>query len=137
MIYPQIVFQVRIRETASLVALADRVGTALRCSFSLSESEFFEGDEALEASCLGLWITLSYDRGIPKGEPRRYRLTGTVQEDLDAEWPLGFSLLSVSEYILGVLRIADSEAWYIPDTQEREEDKRVWPDDEDDDSEEG
>lgn len=69
--------------------------------------------EALQASALGLHITLSHDPSIPEGARRTYVLMGGVRDDIEAEWDIGVPVISISRYILGVLTIADGEGWYI------------------------
>lgn len=120
MSYPQIGFQVRIDERASLLEMGERVEQVLQCRFTphRSGSDSFDYEEILEANCLGLWITLSCDAQIPEGEIRNYCLMGLIRGDLEARWESEPSLLNISEYILGLLKMLDKDEWYIPDLQE-------------------
>jgi hypothetical protein len=93
------------------MAMGERVGKALGCTFAESEDRMFEPGEALEASVLGLHITLSCAPG-QTGE-RTYALIGGVRDDVDAEWDIGMPVISISRYLLGVLTILDAEGWYI------------------------
>lgn len=111
--HPQISFQVRRQSTDALAAVGERVGEALGCTFVESTDKLFEPGEALQASVLGLHITLSHDPAIPDGAPRTYVLIGGVRDDLEAEWDLGVPVVSISRFVLGVLTIADGDGWYI------------------------
>jgi hypothetical protein len=119
MTYPQLSFQVRINSNASLSEIGERVEKALQCQFTLSSSNFFDGDEALEATSLGLWITLSYDPEVSaESGVNNYVLMGLLKGDLDAIWEDNFETISISQYILGVLRKSDKGDWYVPDLKE-------------------
>ena len=59
------------------------------CTFAASGDPLFEPGEALEASVLGLHITLSADPEVPEGKERTYVLMGGVRDDIEAEWALG------------------------------------------------
>lgn len=111
--HPQISFQVRRDSTDTLAAMGKLVGEALGCTFVESTDKLFEPGEALQASALGLHITLSADPSIPEGARRTYALIGGVRDDLEAEWGIGVPVISISRYILGVLTITDGEGWYI------------------------
>ena len=110
---PQISFQVRRRSSETLAAMGERLGNVLGCMFAASTGPLFEPGEALEASVLGLHITLSHDPAIPEGRERTYVLMGGVRDDIEAEWDLEVSVISISGYVLGMLTIADGEGWYI------------------------
>jgi hypothetical protein len=118
MIYPQISFQVRLNEQATLLEVGARVSKALESVFQPSGSKLFEDGEALEATCLGLWITLSHDPEISEGEVRNFVLMGMVKGDLEAQWEINRPNISISQYILGVLSTYDHGGWYIADVQE-------------------
>jgi hypothetical protein len=111
--HPQISFQVRRDASDTLAVMGKRVGEALGCAFAASTDKLFEPGEALQASVLGLHITLSHDPSIPEGAPRTYALIGGVRDDIEAEWSIGVPVISISRYVLGVLTIADGEGWYI------------------------
>jgi hypothetical protein len=111
--HPQISFQVRRDSSDSLAAMGERVGAALGCTFVDSTDKLFEPGEALQASVLGLQVTLSADPSIPEGTTRSYALIGALRDDLEAEWSIGVPVISISRYVLGVLTIADGEGWYI------------------------
>lgn len=116
--HPQISFQVRRRSTETLTAMGERVGNVLGCTFTPSEDKLFEPGEALEASVLGLSVTLSHDPALPEGEERSYALIGSVRGDIEAEWDIGVPVISISRYMLGMLTIADGEGWYIASEEE-------------------
>lgn len=116
MSHKQINFQVRINDSASLREISLRVSQALNCSFTPSEAEEFEGDEALEAELFGLWITLSYSSNSLKGDIRNYRLVGDVPEDINHPW--SDEVINISKYVLGLLTRRDKAGWYIPDDKE-------------------
>lgn len=111
--HPQISFQVRRDSGDTLAAMGERLGEALGCTFVASTDKLFEPGEALQASVLGLHITLSADPSIPDGARRTYVLIGSVRDDIEAEWDIGVPVISISRYVLGVLTIADGEGWYI------------------------
>jgi hypothetical protein len=111
--HPQISFQVRRDSSDSLAAIGERVGAALGCTFVESTDKLFEPGEALQASVLGLQVTLSADPSIPEGTARSYALIGALRDDLEAEWSIGVPVISISRYVLGVLTVADGEGWYI------------------------
>jgi hypothetical protein len=110
-------FQIRINDTANLEEIGLRVSKALSCSFTPSEANEFEGDEALETEVLGMWVTLNYYPVLPEGQMRNYRLTGDVPENIKMPW--SDEVINISEYILGVLIRVDSKQWYIPDLNEK------------------
>ncbi|HEY9804206.1 MAG TPA: hypothetical protein V6D25_27995 [Leptolyngbyaceae cyanobacterium] len=118
MTYPQISFQVRINESASLAEMGERVGKALECNFTSSDAKFFESDEVLEAQFLGLSITLSCETEVPEGENNKYYLMGTLKGELESIWDIESPIINISEYILGVLTKYDKGEWYIPDLKE-------------------
>jgi hypothetical protein len=111
--HPRISFQVRRDSTDTLATMGERVGEALGCAFAESTDRLFEPGEALQASALGLHITLSHDPSIPEGAKRTYVLMGSVRDDIEAEWDVDAPGISVSRYVLGVLTITDGEGWYI------------------------
>jgi hypothetical protein len=111
--HPQISFQVRRDSSETLAALGERVGKALGCTFVESTDHLFEPGEALEASVLGLHITLSSDPSVPEGAARSYVLMGGMRDDIEAGWDIGAPVISISRYILGMLTITDGEGWYI------------------------
>jgi hypothetical protein len=111
--HPQISFQVRRDSSDSLAVMGERAGVALGCTFVESTDKLFEPGEALQASALGLHITLSADPSIPEGTTRSYALIGGVRDDIEAEWDVGVPVISISRYVLGVLTITDGEGWYI------------------------
>ncbi|HEX3477509.1 MAG TPA: hypothetical protein VHT91_20950 [Kofleriaceae bacterium] len=111
--HPQISFQVRRESSDPLTVMGKRVGEVLGCTFVESTDKLFESGEALQASVLGLHITLSADPSIPEGTTRSYALIGGVRDDIEAEWDVGVPVISISRYILGVLTITDGEGWYI------------------------
>lgn len=111
--HPQISFQVRRDSSDGLAAMGERVGAALGCTFVESTDKLFEPGEALQASVLGLQVTLSADPSIPEGTARSYALIGALRDDLEAEWSIGVPVISISRYVLGVLTVADGEGWYI------------------------
>jgi len=113
----QVNFQIRINDTANIEEIGLRVSKALNCTFTPSEANEFEGDEALETKILGMWITLNYYPDLPEGQRRNYRLTGDVPENIKMPW--GDETIDISEYILGVLTRVDSNEWYIPDMNEK------------------
>ncbi|MEP6519603.1 hypothetical protein [Microcoleus vaginatus] len=113
----QVNFQIRINDTANIEEIGLRVSKALNCTFTPSEANEFEGDEALETKILGMWITLNYYPDLPEGQMRNYRLTGDVPENIKMPW--GDETIDISEYILGVLTRVDSNEWYIPDMNEK------------------
>jgi hypothetical protein len=115
--HPQVSFQIRINDTANLEEIGLRVSQALNCTFTASEADEFEGDEALEAKVLGIWITLNYSPDVPEGEMRNYRLTGDVPENMKLPW--SEEIINISQYILGVLTRFDSNKWYIADLNEK------------------
>jgi nitric oxide synthase oxygenase domain/subunit len=110
---PQISFQVRRDSSETLAGMGERVGKALGCTFTESTDTLFERGEALEASVLGLHITLSHDPSLPENVPRTYVLMGGVRDDIEAEWDIGVPVISIGRYVLGVLTITDGEGWYI------------------------
>ncbi|BAZ16712.1 hypothetical protein NIES4071_85900 [Calothrix sp. NIES-4071] len=116
--YPQVTFQVRLKSRATLSDLGERVGSILGCNFEPSFDHMFDSGEGIEASCLGLQITLSHDPDIPEGEERTYILMGMLRGDIEAQWDIGVPQISINEYILGVMTICDDEGWYIPDMKE-------------------
>ncbi|GAB4201525.1 MAG: hypothetical protein OHK0022_23650 [Roseiflexaceae bacterium] len=77
-------FVVRIKSTASLQEIGERVGKLLNCQFVLSNDKSFEGLEALEAKLLGLWLTIGYSRRLIQNERRTYQLTGDIDHNLKA-----------------------------------------------------
>ena len=85
----------------------------------------FDSDEALEASCLGLQITLSHDPEIPEGELRTYVLMGALRGDIEVQWDIDVSTISISEYMLGVMNICDPEEWYIASRAEQLEEAGI------------
>lgn len=113
----QVNFQIRINDTANLEEIGLRVSKALNCTFTPSEANEFEGDEALETEILGMWITLNYYPDLPEKQIRNYRLTGDVPENIKIPW--GDKVIDISEYILGVLTRVDSNEWYIPEMNEK------------------
>jgi hypothetical protein len=116
---PQISFQVRINDNASLEEIGARVEQALQCQFSPSSSNFFSGDPALESFCLGLWITLSCEMQLAENsDQNNYILMGSLRGDLEANWEDNYSIISISQYILAVMKNLDSETWYIADSEE-------------------
>jgi hypothetical protein len=116
---PQVSFQIRINDSASLEEIGARVEQALQCQFSPSTSNFFSGEPALESFCLGLWITLSCEMQLTENsDPTNYALMGTLRGDLEATWEDNYSIISISQYILAVMKKLDSETWYIPDSEE-------------------
>ena len=110
---PQISFQVRKRSSASLAAMGEHVGRLLGCTFVESTSKMFEPGEALEATALGLSISLSHLPSPSEGEPRTYVLMGGIRDDLEAQWDIEAPTISISGYVLGMLRLVDDDAWYI------------------------
>ncbi|MEH2258767.1 hypothetical protein [Nostoc sp.] len=118
MTYPQISFQVRIYERASLAEMGARVGKALQCNFTPSDAKLFDEDEVLEATSLGLSIILSQDIEVHEGENHKYYLMGSLKGDLEAMWDIEYQIINISEYILGVLTKYDKGKWYIPDLKE-------------------
>jgi hypothetical protein len=111
--HPQISFQVRLDSSDALAAIGERVGKALGCAFTASSDKLFEPGEALEATALGLHITLSHDPSQPAGAPRTFALIAGVRDDIEAAWDLDVPVVSISRYVLGVLTIACDEGWYI------------------------
>lgn len=111
--HPQISFQLRRRSGEPLAAMGERVGRALGCTFAESEDKLFEPGEALEASVLGLQITLRQNLEAAEGEARTFVLMGGVRADLEAEWDIGVPVIDISRYVLGVLSIADGEGWEL------------------------
>ena len=99
--HPQISFQVRRDGSETLTAMGERVGNVLGCTFTSSDDKMFEPGEALEASVLGLHITLSHDPALPEGVARTFVLMGSVRDDIEAEWDLGVPVISISRYMLG------------------------------------
>ncbi|MBD2576489.1 hypothetical protein [Oscillatoria sp. FACHB-1406] len=118
MTYPQLSFQVRINTRASLSEIKERVEKTLQCRFTTSYSNFFDGDEALEATALGLWITLSCDPEASGDGVHNYLLMGMLKGDLDAIWEDDFQTISINQYILGVLKKSDEGDWYVADLKE-------------------
>jgi hypothetical protein len=118
MTYARVGFQVRIREAATLADLGTRVEQALECAFHPSEARLFAGAPALETTLLGLWITLSFLRGVPDGEVQTFVLMGMLKDDLDVRWGGDLPRIDMSEFMLGVLRSYDSGGWYIPDSED-------------------
>jgi hypothetical protein len=111
--YPQISFQVRKRSSEPLAAMGEHVGQLLGCTFVESTSKMFDPGEALETTALGLSISLSHLPSASGGEPRTYVLMGGVRDDLEAQWDIDAPTISISEYVLGMLRLVDDEGWYI------------------------
>jgi hypothetical protein len=112
-------FQICIDESASLEELGARVGRALQCPFLPSSANLFAGEQALEAFCLGLWITLSCDMlPVDRTTPKNYVLMGSLRGDLEATCEDDYSIISISDYILTILKKLDEGAWYIPDMDE-------------------
>ena len=111
-------FQIRINERVGLEEIGARVGKALDLHFTPSHAKNFEGDEALETTVLGLWITLNYIVPAPNSEVRNYRLTGTPRTELIGVWDDKFTDFDISLYILEVLVKLDDSRWYIPDLKE-------------------
>lgn len=126
---PQISFQVRINERATLEEMGRRVAAVLGCEFRPSENDFYEEGEALESFSLGLWISISADPEIPEGELRNYVLMGLVRDEFDYEWGDDIEVASISPYILGLMLIADGGDWYIPDLEELYEEAGLDADD--------
>ncbi|MEH1949464.1 MAG: hypothetical protein V7K77_21280 [Nostoc sp.] len=118
MTHPQISFQVRINERATIAEMGVRVGKALQCNFTTSDTKFFEDSEVLEATSLGLSIILSHDIEVQEDENHKYYLMGSLKGDLEAMWDVEYPIINISEYILGVLTKYDQGEWYIPDFKE-------------------
>jgi len=116
---PQISFQVRCHSTLSLRELADRVGAIVGCEFGPSQSPMFEAGEALEATCLGLEISLSHDPQAPEGSSRTYVLMGGLRRDIEARWALDPERIGISGYVLGLMQLGDDHDWYIADAEEK------------------
>jgi hypothetical protein len=110
---PQIAFQIRRHGSEPLAAMGERVGKALGCTFVASQDRMFEPGTALEASVLGLHITLSRDPAVPDGTPQKYVLMGGVRDEIEAEWNTDAPVISISEYMLGLLTLVDGAGWYI------------------------
>jgi hypothetical protein len=119
MSYQKVTFQVRLKTRETLRQLGDRVGQAIECRFAPSFDRMFSGGEGMEATCLGLKITLSHDPAVPDGELRTYVLRGALRDDIEAQWDLNTPSVSISNYILGVIRFCDNEGWYIADRREK------------------
>ncbi|HEX2691430.1 MAG TPA: hypothetical protein VHN14_32685 [Kofleriaceae bacterium] len=125
---PQISFQVRRDASESLAVMGELVGKILGCTFAPSTNRMFEPGEALEASALGLHITLSHDPTLPSGATRTYVLMGGVRDDIEAEWEIGVPVISISGYVLGLLTIAGGDGWYIATDAELAAEAGVSPD---------
>jgi len=131
--YPQISFQVRITSADTLPQMAARVGKALGCEFaphfdqmydsgeaygSSVLGQMYDSGEAYGSSVLGLQIVISHDPMEPEGQARTYVLIGSLRGDIEAQWDIEVQRISISEYILGVLKLCEHESWYIADTAE-------------------
>lgn len=114
--FPRISFMVRSNETAHLSDLGNRVGAVFNCHFMPSSDKTFEGDEALEATLLGMWITLRYAPQHSDAGMRNYHLAGGIARNLRQSHRGRF--LDISTYILGILQSHDHPNWYFPDKQE-------------------
>lgn len=116
--YPQIGFQVRVKEAVSLTDLATRVGSVLKLNFVPSYHNFFPGDPVVEAFALGLHIFLLADPEVSEQEVGTHILMGTIHAEPESHWPDDYSVFNISEYILGLLHLFDSPQWYIPALEE-------------------
>ncbi|ACY13833.1 hypothetical protein [Haliangium ochraceum] len=116
--YPQISFQVRITSADTLPQMAARVGKALGCEFAPHFDQMYDSGEAYGSSVLGLQIVISHDPMEPEGQARTYVLIGSLRGDIEAQWDIEVQRISISEYILGVLKLCEHESWYIADTAE-------------------
>jgi hypothetical protein len=111
--YPQISFQVRKRSSESLAAMGECVGQLLGCTFVESTSKMFDPGEALETTALGLSISLSHLPSPSESELRTYVLMGGLRDDIEAQWDIEAPTISISDYVLGMLKLVDGEGWYI------------------------
>ena len=118
MTYPKLSFQVRARSTDTLADMAHRVAAALDCTFAPANGTEFEADEAMEAGALGLVLHLIGEAHAQPGTEVTYVLRGLVRPDVEAQLDLDASTISISEYVLGVLRLLDNDGWYIADRAE-------------------
>ncbi|GAB4201512.1 MAG: hypothetical protein OHK0022_23620 [Roseiflexaceae bacterium] len=114
--FSQVDFVVRIKETANLRDIGDRVGKLLNCQFVPSNDKDFEGHEAIEAKVLGLWLTIDYAVLDEENNMREYQLTGGIGRDLIRSH-LG-TIIDISDYILGIVVSKDSKDWYIPSKED-------------------
>lgn len=116
--YQTVSFQVRIEEKVSIDDLAERIGKVFNCRFTSGRGDLFrDGEEVRVAETLGLFIELATDRDYTNKQPEgpwTYDLIGGVHERLIAEWPLELPDVSITTYVLQLLRSLDNEAWFDP-----------------------
>ena len=115
---PQITFQVRTRSRTTPSDMVIRVGAILGCRFAPSSDRMFDDGHAVQASVLGLQVTLSW---LPEPEgSHMYIVMAAPRADIEAQWGGGGDApqLSIGPYILGVMRICGGDGWYIPTFEE-------------------
>ena len=116
---PLVSFHVRTHDQMTLAEMAERVTRALGVDLVPSTSHMFRETHALEGSCLGMWITLSYWPPSEEGQPRRYQVAGESAEDVRKEWT---HRVDISDFVAEVLCRRDRRAWYVPTLDELKRD---------------
>lgn len=118
MSYPKVSFQVRLRSTDRLEDVGRRVMAALGCEFVPAYGHEFEPDEALEATTLGLVVHLIGDPQVESDTETTFVLRGLVRPDVEAQLDHDAPTISISDYVLGVMRHLDHQGWYIAERSE-------------------
>ena len=127
---PHLTFQVRRRSRETLTRMGERVGLVLGCTFSPSDDRRFTAGEGLEATVLGLRVTLSHDPDEPEGSERTYVLMGKLHGELDAAWSEEFApRLSITGYLHRLLTVIDGDGWYVATPAEQRAEAGLSPDD--------
>jgi hypothetical protein len=114
----QIAFQVRIQDRMDLGTMQERVEKALGLKMQKTNSRMLSYGEGVEATTIGMLITLSYPHNIPDGEERTYVLMGKSSDELYQYLTSSSDYLDISSNILTILHIHDSKEWYIPELKE-------------------
>ena len=119
--YQTLSFQVRIRENVKISVLAERLSRVLGCPFMLGQSDSREDENVYLANTLGLEIKLSelVDIGVDRHPGDGYFvLIGFVHEKWLHQWPVDTNMISISLYMMQLLKVIDNSGWFIPAKEE-------------------
>lgn len=114
----RVTFQVRNLSNATMGEMSARVGKVLGCRFAPSVDRRYPYAEVQAAQTLGLKIIMLYTHTQEDTATRTYIIMGSPTERLESQIELESVTLSISEYIVEVLRNGDGAGWYIPSRQE-------------------
>jgi hypothetical protein len=117
MSYPKVTFQVRLRSADGLDAVAHRVSAVLGCTFAPTSGDEFNAP-TMAAATLGLDVLLVGEAVDDPDTEVTYILRGLVRPDVEAALDVDAPTISISQYVLGVLRVLDDEGWYIAERAE-------------------